>query len=121
MEPDWDLAAQPAPDFEVDQRVNWSMVEAAILTRCALAMHPTYTAHCQSLLRTAHFGAGSARHGLTAGTVGGSTWSEGCSEFFQGPILGLMRLKCISVIYPFVHTNHPSFQCITLNHYVVTQ
>jgi hypothetical protein len=22
-EPDWDLAAQPAPDFEVDQRVNW--------------------------------------------------------------------------------------------------
>ncbi len=23
MEPDWDLAAQPAPDFEVDQRVSW--------------------------------------------------------------------------------------------------
>ena len=23
VEPDWDLAAQPAPDFEVDQRVNW--------------------------------------------------------------------------------------------------
>jgi hypothetical protein len=22
-EPDWDLAAQPAPDFEADQRVNW--------------------------------------------------------------------------------------------------
>lgn len=22
-EPDWDLAAQPAPDFAVDQRVNW--------------------------------------------------------------------------------------------------
>ena len=22
-EPDWDLAAQPAPDYEVDQRVNW--------------------------------------------------------------------------------------------------
>jgi hypothetical protein len=21
--PDWDLAAQPAPDYEVDQRVNW--------------------------------------------------------------------------------------------------
>jgi hypothetical protein len=21
--PDWDLAAQPAPDFDVDQRVNW--------------------------------------------------------------------------------------------------
>jgi hypothetical protein len=22
-EPDWDLAAQPAPDFEDDQRINW--------------------------------------------------------------------------------------------------
>ena len=22
IEPDWDLAAQPAPDFEVDQRIN---------------------------------------------------------------------------------------------------
>jgi len=22
-EPDWDMAAQPAPDYEVDQRVNW--------------------------------------------------------------------------------------------------
>jgi len=23
IEPDWDLAAQPAPDCEVDQRINW--------------------------------------------------------------------------------------------------
>ena len=23
VEPDWDLAAQAAPDYEVDQRVNW--------------------------------------------------------------------------------------------------
>ena len=23
VEPHWDLAAQPAPDFDVDQRVNW--------------------------------------------------------------------------------------------------
>ena len=23
IEPDWDLAAQPAPDYEADQRVNW--------------------------------------------------------------------------------------------------
>lgn len=22
-EPDWDLAAPPAPDYEVDQRINW--------------------------------------------------------------------------------------------------
>jgi hypothetical protein len=22
-EPDWDLAAQPAQDYEVDQRINW--------------------------------------------------------------------------------------------------
>ena len=50
MEPDWDLAVQPAPHFEVDQRVNWRMVEAAILNRCALAMRPIYAALCQSLL-----------------------------------------------------------------------
>ena len=23
IEPDWDLAAQPAPDYEVDQRIDW--------------------------------------------------------------------------------------------------
>ena len=23
IEPDWDLAAQSSPDYEVDQRVNW--------------------------------------------------------------------------------------------------
>jgi hypothetical protein len=23
VEPDWDLAVQPAPDYEVDQRINW--------------------------------------------------------------------------------------------------
>jgi hypothetical protein len=23
VQPDWDLAGQPAPDYEVDQRVNW--------------------------------------------------------------------------------------------------
>ncbi|MHB8951129.1 MAG: hypothetical protein ACYC4S_19075 [Rhodoferax sp.] len=23
VEPDWDLAAQPAPDYEADQRINW--------------------------------------------------------------------------------------------------
>ena len=23
IEPDWDLAAQPTPDFEVDLRINW--------------------------------------------------------------------------------------------------
>ena len=23
IEPDWDLAGQPVPDYEVDQRVNW--------------------------------------------------------------------------------------------------
>ena len=97
MEPDWDLAVQPALDFELDQRVDWRMVEAAILTRCALAMRPIYAALCQSLLRTAHFGAGSARHDLTAATVGGSTWSEGSSKLFHRQMLGLMWLKCVSV------------------------
>jgi hypothetical protein len=23
VEPDWDMAAQPAPDYEVAQRINW--------------------------------------------------------------------------------------------------
>jgi hypothetical protein len=23
IDPDWDLTAQPAPDHEVDQRINW--------------------------------------------------------------------------------------------------
>ena len=23
VEPDWDLAAQPAPDYALDQRINW--------------------------------------------------------------------------------------------------
>ena len=23
IEPDWDLAAQPAPEFDADQRLNW--------------------------------------------------------------------------------------------------
>ena len=23
IEPDWDPAAQPAPDYEIDQRINW--------------------------------------------------------------------------------------------------
>ena len=23
IEPDWDLAARPASDYEVDQRINW--------------------------------------------------------------------------------------------------
>jgi hypothetical protein len=23
VEPDWDAVGQPAPDYEVDQRVNW--------------------------------------------------------------------------------------------------
>ena len=22
-EPDWDMAAQPVPDYELDQRINW--------------------------------------------------------------------------------------------------
>jgi hypothetical protein len=32
-EPDWDLAAQPAPDYEVDQRFNWWAREATTRTR----------------------------------------------------------------------------------------
>jgi len=34
VEPDWDLAAQTAPDFDADQRVNWWQVKPAIQTCC---------------------------------------------------------------------------------------
>jgi Putative transposase len=30
IEPDWDLSAQSAPGYEVDQRVNWRVLEAAV-------------------------------------------------------------------------------------------
>ena len=30
VEPDWDLAAQPAPDYELDQRINWRVIDTAI-------------------------------------------------------------------------------------------
>lgn len=33
IEPDWDLVAQPAPDYEVDQRFSWSRSGTAIHTR----------------------------------------------------------------------------------------
>ena len=42
IEPDWDLAPQPAPDFVVDQSVSWRMVEAAILTCRWLGLCPTH-------------------------------------------------------------------------------
>ena len=33
FEPNWDLASPSAADYEVDQRVSWSEVKAAILMR----------------------------------------------------------------------------------------
>jgi hypothetical protein len=39
-EPDWDLAAQAAPDYEVDQRINWRQAQPAILNRCGMALRP---------------------------------------------------------------------------------
>ena len=37
IEPDWDLAAQPAPDYEVDQRIHWCGGKPALQTRCGEA------------------------------------------------------------------------------------
>jgi hypothetical protein len=34
-EPDWGLAAQSAPDYEVDQPINWRLGKASIFHRCA--------------------------------------------------------------------------------------
>ena len=39
---DWDGAAQPAPDFKVDQRISWRMVEAAILTGRWVVLRPPH-------------------------------------------------------------------------------
>ena len=38
-EPYWDLAAQPAPEFDVDQRVNWWLNETASQVRCGEQLH----------------------------------------------------------------------------------
>ena len=43
--PHWDLAAQPAPDYEVGQRVNWRLSETAIWTCCRLVLRARLTAN----------------------------------------------------------------------------
>jgi len=54
-EPNWDLSAQPAPDFDVDQRVNWRLSKTAIgktpspQTCLGVALRPVYAAHRKSL------------------------------------------------------------------------
>ena len=45
IDPDWDLAPQPAPDFEVDQQINWLPSKAATQTRWRVAMRPPYPAY----------------------------------------------------------------------------
>lgn len=41
---DWDGAAQPAPDFDADQRVTWRVGNAAILTCCGEQLRKRQTA-----------------------------------------------------------------------------
>jgi hypothetical protein len=43
IEPDWDLVGQLAPDYEIDQHVNWCEREAVIQTRCARDLHQCRT------------------------------------------------------------------------------
>ncbi len=50
IEPDWDLAAQPAPDYEVDQRINWRGGKTVTQIRRRVVMCPAHPAHRQSLL-----------------------------------------------------------------------
>jgi hypothetical protein len=38
IEPDWDLALQPTPDFEVDLRLSCLLIKAAILMRCEVGL-----------------------------------------------------------------------------------
>ena len=49
IEPDstthWDLAAQPAPKYEVERCLNWRLSEAEILTHCGLNLRPKNPTH----------------------------------------------------------------------------
>jgi hypothetical protein len=48
IEPNWDLAKQPAPDFDIDRRISWSLSKAAILNRCGMALCPVHAPHRES-------------------------------------------------------------------------
>jgi hypothetical protein len=37
-ESDWDMAAQPVPDYEVDQCINWWGCQTAIQMRCGVGL-----------------------------------------------------------------------------------
>ena len=94
IEPDWGLAAQPAPHYEVDQRINWRQGATAIQTRCGLALRLACPVHPRPLIRAAHFGGEPAKQGVTAGQVRKFMTIDGCST---AAILPLMGLKFLSV------------------------
>ena len=61
--PDWDLAAQPAPDFDAGQRINWCQVKAAIRTRCGVALRLGLPVAPEITLKDRAFGAKPAKQG----------------------------------------------------------
>jgi len=87
---DWHLAAQPAPDFEVDQRISWCGLETATLMRCGVSLR------------------GPPQIPLSSGTFWwwlamDSLCSENREDFYvvwwpiNSAILDMGRLKCLSV------------------------
>lgn len=52
IEPVGDLAVQPAPDYEVNQRINWGLSKAAILNGCGMALRHVHAAQHSTLLIT---------------------------------------------------------------------
>ncbi len=81
--PDWDLAAQPAPDYEVDQR---RQAQPAILNRCGMALRPVHAARRKSLCGTPN----------PCGEPGRWGGKSRVSAEFSGAILGPMWLKRLS-------------------------
>lgn len=67
FEPDWDLAAQPVPDFEVDQRIKGSEVKAATPMRCGVSLRAANPMHRTPLSRPGLFRGEPAWQGIDAG------------------------------------------------------
>ena len=70
IEPDLGLAAQPVPDYEVDQRVNWWQDKPATQTRCGVNLCLAYAAHRKSLFCTPLFSDDSFNQSIAAGKAG---------------------------------------------------
>jgi len=65
-----DLAAQPVPDYEVDQRVNWWQEKPATQTRFVANLCLAFAAHRKSLSSTALFSGDPVNQSIAADKAG---------------------------------------------------